>query len=291
VATWRSRAWLFAALLAAAAPSRADLLFLEDPLRAFAPVSPGAMRLEVGAEYYGDERWTGLRNLVRLRGSRGAVVDWSLTLPWLYSSLHDRGETGRGNLRGGAALRLLGAGERRLRLGAEVWLPFADDRLHPLQQRRGGGRLALLGDWARGPLSARLALAAFRDLPDLGGEVEDEAWPVRWSADLRLERRLATSLAVFVEGGVAEADAEPAWRRLGGGAALCWDEGNWRAELAGDLDLAGDEGAAGYDYRICLCLHRDFPPPPPPPDTAAGDAGENAPPGDEPGGESDDAAP
>ncbi|MBN2170338.1 MAG: hypothetical protein JW819_03335 [Candidatus Krumholzibacteriota bacterium] len=272
MATCRLRAWLLAAALAAAAPSRADLLFLEDPLRAFAPMGPDRMRLEVGAEYYGDEGWTGLRNLARLRGSRGAAIDWALTLPWLYSSLYDRGETGRGNLRGGASLRLLGSVERRLRLGAEVWLPFADDRLRPLQQRRGGGRLALLGDWTEGPLISRLALAVFRDLPDLGGEVEDEAWPARWSADLRVERRLSAGLAVFLEGGVAEADAEPAWRRLGGGAALGWGGGNWRAELAGDLDLADAEGAAGYDYRICLRLFRDFPPPPPPPEPGAGEA-------------------
>jgi len=251
---WRRSASVL--LLLAAAPASAGFLHVEDLLDSQAAVPAAVRRLEFGSTYYGAARWAGHRHLLRVAGSRGEQVQWSLTLPWLYSSFANDGRSGRDNLLMGGTLRMAGDGRSRLRLGGDFWLPLAGEALAPLAERRAFARLALLGELsAAGGLEAGLSYCW--ELRGIGPETDGAPWPASWALDLRLGRRPATGLRASLLGGASwqpESDLVYGW--LGAGLGFAWD-GQWLVELAGGPYHGAADEPTRADYRIRLSLRRD----------------------------------
>lgn len=245
----------------AAAPGSAParLLILEPPLEAMAPIPPDSRRMEFGTRYFGAELWTGQRHLIRYTGSRTNGISWSLALPWLYSSYANGGVSGRDNIHVSAALPFPGAAASRFRLGSDLWLPFADDRLYPLAQRRAFARVSLLTDLGDSQgFFLRSALAYRLELEGLGPETEDEPWSDHYGLDLRVGRGLGESWRVFATGALDwPREEELLWWRGGAGVAVDW-RGGWSLELAGEF-AGGDEAAPDrHDYAFRLCLRREI---------------------------------
>ncbi len=250
---WRLSASVL--LLLAAVPAGAGFLHGEGVLDSQAALPAGQRRLEFGSTYYGAGPWAGHRHLLRVAGSRGELVQWSLSLPWLYSSLGNGGRSGRDNLLTGATLRMA-AGERgRLRLGGEFWLPLASASLAPLAERRAFLRLALLGELtAAGGLEAGLSYC--RELRGIGPEAEGP-WPASLDLDLRLGRRPTSGLRACLLGGSAwQPEGELGMGWLGAGLAYAWD-GQWLAELTGAAYLGAADEPTRADYRVRLGLRWD----------------------------------
>ena len=259
----RIAAFLLSALvMGIPAGSAGRVLFLEDPLRSWAPLGQDRHRLELGSEYFGAHAWTGLRHTLRIDGSRGRFMGWSVAVPWLYSSYHGTGETGRDNLRAGLVGYAPGLARGRLCLGAEVWLPFSEDRLYPLQQRRCFGRATLTSAVPAAGMTWRTALSYCWELRGVGPQTTGGPWPERLAADLRAGKRLGGAWEPFVEGGISVSSDAATWSRLGGGLGLRWSE-VWSAEAMAETSLGNQEDPDLYDYRISLRLTREFIPPAP----------------------------
>ncbi|MCB1164109.1 MAG: hypothetical protein R3C71_15565 [Candidatus Krumholzibacteriia bacterium] len=254
--------------------AHARLLLLESPLESLAPLPADARRLEFSSTAFGAQHWAGQRLQLRYAGSRGTQLSWSLALPWLYSSYANGGRSGRDNLFLGAGLRVLGDEGARLRVGGELWLPFAAPELAPLGERRAFGRLALLaGGGPRAPLQVSLSWRTeLRGLgPELDASADQRIWPERWNLDARLGRFPAAGLAAFVRGGSSLQYDDGKRRQLGwigGGAQFAWGE-VFSVELSGEgwLGLGGDP--VRPDYRLRLTLRRDAIAPPAPAEPAS----------------------
>lgn len=237
--------------------AEARLLLLESALSSHVPLGPDARRFELGSEYFSGGAWAGQRHLLRYAGSREEQLSWFLSLPWLYSSYQNSGHGGRDNIHVGGAMTLGGG----LRLGGDLWLPFTDDALYPLAQRRAFGRLALLGDWSRQapaklPLSG--ALSYRRELKGLGPDSEGPVWSDLIAVDLRLGRRLGATWECFLGGNLSHAfDEDLSWGDLSAGLGLGWGE-SWRMEFSGALALALASEPEDLDYAFKLRLHRDI---------------------------------
>jgi hypothetical protein len=250
---WRRSASVF--LLLVATPAGASLLHLEGVLDSQAALPAAQRRLEFGSTYYGAANWTGLRHLVRLAGARGEQVQWSLTLPWLYSSYGNGGRSGRDNLHLGGTLRMVGGERPRLRLGGEFWVPLAGGELAPLGERRAFGRLALLGELAGGGLETGLSYTW--ELRGIGPETDGGPWPDAWTLDLRLGRRPAAGArACFLGGGTWQPEGDLGYAWLGAGLDLAWSEA-WLVELAGAAYFGAGDDPTRADYRLRLGLRRD----------------------------------
>jgi hypothetical protein len=248
-------------LLAAVSCGEARLLFLEDPLRSFPPFGPGARRLEIGSEFFGAAGWTGLRHTFRLDGQRGERLGWSITLPWLYSSYLAPSNSGRDNFRFGGSLRVSGSKDRHFSLLGESWMPFTEDDLYPLGQRRAFCRLALVGGLRLAAYKLRGGVAYRWELKGIGPDTFDDGWPNRYSAFFELGRRLSDRLEGRCEGGISVSDEAATWSRLGGVLAFDWSE-FWRAELGFEGTLGNQSDPDLYDYRVSFRVLREFPRPP-----------------------------
>ena len=243
----------------AATPVRARLLLLESPLQSLAPLAGDQRRLEFGSAYFGAHTWAGYRHQLRYAGSRGDALSWSLTLPWLYSSYANGGRGGRDNLLLGAGLRLAGGEGVRLRLGGELWLPFADAALAPLGERRAFGRATLLLASSSGSRPGFQAAFSYRgELVGLGPETEDAAWPERMDLESRLARQPAVGAGFFLAGGAAvqaSEDLQAAW--LGGGLGVNWGD-TYCMELGGEAWFGAQDEPGRPDYRVHFRLRRDL---------------------------------
>lgn len=237
----------------------ARLLLLESPLDAHVPLGPDSRRMEFGSETFGADKWMGQRLHFRYAGSRGGGLTWSLTLPWLYSSYANGGRSGRDNLQVGGAVGLVGAASRRVRLAGDFWLPFSDDSLYPLAQRRAFARVALLGRLGAEPGGMSLACAYRREAVGLGPEVEGPAWSEQIQGELALDRAFGAGLAVSLRGGISHAfDESLTWVEAGAGLSLRWSE-DWSAELRGLVGLGAQAEPDRHDYALRLVLRRDRP--------------------------------
>lgn len=247
------RALLYLLLLLGAGPAHSEIMLLEDPFASMRPPDPGHHALTLGSEYFSAHEWIGLRSQFRYEASRGHVVGWAITLPWLYSQLDGIGHGGRDNLRLSGNLRVWGEDEGRLRFGAEFWVPFAGDGLLPLAQRRAFSRFSLMSLTRSDGLLMRAALAYRRELSGLGGEVEG-VWAERWSAHLRLFSDPAEN-GPFLFGGVSASPEDISWGYYGLG---------WRSrlfdfsglELALDRAWGAHESDAVYDWRLSIRITR-----------------------------------
>lgn len=251
-------------LLLLAAPASARLLQSEGVLESQAAMPADARRLEFGSSYFGASAWAGHRHSIRYAGSRGEQLAWSLSLPWLYSSLGNGGRAGRDNLLFGGSLRFARREAVDLRLAADFWLPFAARELAPLAERRAFSRLALIGAH-RGSAELTMALSYCWELVGVGPETEGGAWPKRWELALRSGYRPTAGWGAFLSGGLIwqpEADADLKFGSAGGGVSLAWGS-RWWVELAGEGSIGAESASDRADYRVRLVLRRDAILPPP----------------------------
>lgn len=258
------RCSVLALLLLLATPASARLLHVESVLESQAALPPDTRRLEFGSSYFGASAWAGHRHSLRYAGSRGDHIAWSLTLPWLYSSLANGGRAGRDNLLLGSSLRLAHGEAADLRLAGDFWLPFASEDLAPLALRRAFGRLALIGA-QRGALDHAAALSYCWEVVGVGPETEGGAWPRRWDLALRSGKRPASGWGLFISGCLSRqqaADEDLTFGSLGGGVTLAWDA-RWCAELGAESTIGAEDIADRADYRVRLTLRRDVALPPP----------------------------
>lgn len=243
-------------------------------LESQAALPPDTRRLEFGSSYFGASAWAGHRHTLRYAGSRGDTVAWSLTLPWLYSSLANGGRAGRDNLLLGGSLRLAHGEASSLRLAGDFWLPFAGEDLAPLALRRAFGRLALVGA-RRGGLDHTAALSYCWEIVGVGPETDDEAWPRRWDLALRNGRRLASGWGMFFSASLSRQQAAGEalnFGSAGGGLTLDWGA-LWSAELGAEATIGAQGVDDRADYRLRLTLRRDATLPPP--DADPGPAGDS----------------
>ena len=277
------RALLYLLLLLAAGPVRSEILLLEDPFASMRPPIPERHAFTLGSEYFSAPGWMGLRSQFRYEACRGHVVAWALTLPWIYSEQHGLGHGGRDNLRLSGNLRLWGEGEGHLRFGAEVWLPFAEDDLLPLAERRAFSRLSLMSLTRRDGYLVRAALAYRRELVGLGGEAEG-VWPERWSGHLRLFFD-PVEKGPFLSGGVSASPEDISWAYYGLGWRLrLFDFGG--LELALDRAWGAHDSDSVYDWRLSLRITREISRPLEP-EAGDEDGGQEVPPGEGAGPQAD----
>ncbi len=238
----------------------ARLLLLEDPLRSFPERQVGHRRLEMSSEFFG-AGWTGMRQTFRIDGTRNERVGWSISLPWLYSSYQHPGESGRDNLRAGGSIRLSGDAKGYLGLLTEGWLPFSNDALYPLQQRRSFARLALIGASDLRSFRLRGGVAYRWELKGIGPDTFDAGWPNRYLAFFELGRDIGEQFEARCEGGISVSDEAATWSRLGVALAVDWTE-LWRAELSFETTLGNQSDRDLHDYRVGFRILRSFIPPP-----------------------------
>jgi len=228
-------------------------IVLEGALRGLDLRAASMTRLDMGMDAYRGRDWTGLRNRLRIQRASVASSVWSLSLPWIYSSAA-AGLGRRGSLRGGFAWAppQLGA----FRLAGEAWLPFSDDRLAPLQVRRGFLRWSLLGRATFSSQSIRFGLSRTLELRGLIGKEEGEPW-TPWNegeASWSFEgwKRLAPRLA----GRFAFRNGDPLWSEAGAGIAFRWPT-NWSLELEA-VAFFSDQDDPFPTTGLRLLWRRDF---------------------------------
>ncbi len=235
----------------------ARLLFLETPLQTQADLPATSRRLEIVSTYYGATTWAGQRHALRYTARRGEVITWSLGLPWVYSSMANGGVSGRDNLHLGATVAMLRGDRARARVGAELWMPFADEALAPLALRRAFGRLNFLGELGdpRSPV-LRFALAHRRELKGIGPEYEGARWTDLASLSFRFTAIARESWTLFLEAGGARAlDEKLSWGRSGAGLSWRWNE-VWSAEFAAEMAFGDEALPERYDYLARLGISR-----------------------------------
>ncbi len=248
---------LAVALAPGTAPAR--LLILESPLESLAPIDVESRRLEFGTEYFGAYRWAGQRHLIRYTGSRANGISWSLALPWLYSTYANGGRGGRDNLHVSAGLPVPTGEARRLRLGSDLWLPFASNSLYPLAQRRAFARVSLLADLGgREHFFLRSSLAYRVELEGLGPETEGDSWSDHYSLDLRMGHGLAGGWRVFLASALDwPKEEELLWWRGGAGFGLDWS-GGWSLEMAVEFAHGDEAYPDRLDHALRLRLRREI---------------------------------
>ncbi|MCP4547899.1 MAG: hypothetical protein GY835_15660 [bacterium] len=239
-----------------AASVHANLLHLEDPLSSHQMLLPERHRLTLGSEYFGATNWTGLRNSFRYEACRGELLDWVITLPWLYSSWNSPGHGGRDNLHLGGSIKLFGPGRGYCRLATDFWMAFSADDLYPLQQRRAYGRLSFHTNLDRGGFKILGAVAFRREMVGMGGEAVG-VWPQRWSALFRLGRAGLELDGLFLKAGLSTSPEGPTWWNIGCGYRARLQD-MWRFELAVDTSDSRRAEPEMYDYRISISLSREI---------------------------------
>jgi len=254
-------------LMMFAGTARPGELVLEEHLSSFTEVPSATMRLDLGSEWYAGDEWHGARNVLRLERALGEGTAWSMSLPWIWSDAQDAGLGRRGNLRFGFMWKppLLS----RLRVCGESWLPFSDDRLAPLQMKRGLLRWTLRGGAAHASQRADLALSMIHELRGLvggGTGLPLDAWyegELRWT----MTRSQRLRPMIFARGAFRD---EVLWTEAGGGLALHWDEG-WRLECSAGA-YSADLDEPFPRLRLRMGLRRDFADPVAPPEEEGGPA-------------------
>ncbi len=232
-------------------------LILQSPLDNFTLQENALTRLDLSMAGYRGGNWTGLRNSFQLQrglGSRGA---WSLALPWIYSSAEDAGFGGRGNIYGGFAWSPPWVSF--LRLGGETWLPFADDRLAPLQVKRGFLRWSMASSFSLGSSKLKLSLSRSSEMRGLIGDETGDPWETWNEGEFRLSFTDWDRITPQLSARSAFRGSESLWTEVGGGIRFKWSE-HWSIDLNATAfisDLEDPFPAMG----VRLGLSRDFPDP------------------------------
>jgi len=229
-------------------------LVLEDHLSSLTLRETSTTRLALGMETYRGNDWTGLRNVMRIERAPGESSTWSITLPWIYSSAEDAGFGRRGNLRGGFAWSPPPIS--RIRLAGEAWLPFSDNRLAPLQVKRGFLRWTLSGSLKLG--SSRLAASFGRtqELRGLIGSEESLPWESWNEGELLWSFGSWSAFLPSLYARAAFGAGGSLWNEFGGGFTLHWSE-TWNFELRAGA-YQSDQENPFPDFRLRMGFVVDF---------------------------------
>ncbi len=232
-------------------------LILESPLDNLSLRQTAITRLDLSSDVYRGEDWTGLRNTLRIQRALGENTAWSMGLPWIYSSAEEAGLGLRGNLVGGFAWSPPWLSF--LRLGCEGWLPFSDDRLMPLQVKRGFLRWSLASGLNAGSHRFDVGVSRSSELRGLLGDEEGDPW-LAWSeGELRWSFAAWDSWTPQLSARAAFRGGESLWTELGGGFRLRWSE-FWSLELSAGA-MMSDLDAPFPSARVGIAIRRDFPDP------------------------------
>ncbi len=232
-------------------------LILQSPLDNFTLQESAVTRLELSMSAYRGGNWTGIRNNFQLQRGMGSHSAWSLALPWIYSSVEDAGFGGRGNIYGGFTWSPPWVS--LLSLGGETWLPFSDDRLAPLQVKRGFLRWSLASSYTMGSSKLNMSLSRSSELRGLIGDEDGDPWENWNEGEVRLNFTAWDRITPQLSARSAFRGSESLWTEAGGGFRFHWSE-HWSLELEATAfisDLVDPFPALG----IRLGIRRDFPDP------------------------------